>query len=111
LARKGFKPIEDPEWREKAFGEMPDVSRSGGSALISEDHTTFALRLDGDWRYYGLGVRTTGGQIVKRALWERLGFGWEAFSHFESLEFPQFEASNEKNRKMTDWSDNRRLNY
>lgn len=111
LLRRGFTPIDDSAWREKAFAEMPDAGRSRDSALISENHTTFALRTEGDWLYFGLGTKGTGGQTVKRELWERLGLGWEAVARFDGLELPVFQKNAEKRRPNSEWHDRRSLNY
>lgn len=109
LARRGFGPVDDPAWREKAFVEMPDIGRSRDAAVLSEDRTTFALRTEGDWLYFGLARNGGGGQTVKRELWERLGVGWEAVAHFDALDFPDFKAP-EKAEK-TEWRDVRSLDY
>lgn len=110
LAARGFGPIEDPAWREKAFAEMPDVGRDRTAALISEDRATFALRTEGDWLYFGL-ARTdgNGGQTVKRELWERLGLGWAGVARFEALELPTFKTK-PKSRALG-WRDSRSLDY
>lgn len=110
LARRGFGPIEDAGWREKAFAEMPDVGREPAVALVSEDRTIFALRVESDWLYFGLGRSGgTGGATVKRALWERLGLGWEAVARFDRLELPAFRSPNRP--KKAEWRDERSLDY
>lgn len=111
LFRRGFGPIDDPAWREKAFAEMPDAGRVRDSALISEDHKTVALRTEGDWLYFGLGMRGNGGQTVKRELWEPLGLGWEAVARFGGLDLPVFQRAAEKARQKQEWRDTRSLNY
>jgi hypothetical protein len=111
LVQRGFGPIDDPAWREKAFGEMPDVGRTRDSALISEDRTTFALRTEGDWLYFGLARNGGGGQTVKRELWEPLGIGWEAVAHLDALELPVFKRIDEKPRIREEWRDARSLDY
>ena len=111
LLRRGFGPIDDPAWREKAFAEMPDIGRNRDSALISEDHTTFALRTEGDWVYFGLARNGGGGQTVKRELWERLGVGWEAVAHLDALTLPDFKMASDKPRISKEWRDSRSLDY
>lgn len=110
VGRRGFAPIDDPAWREKAFVEMPDLGRARDSVLVSEDRATLALRTEGDWLYFGLG-RSAGGQTVKRALWERLGIGWEAVARFDRLDLPEFRASGEKPGIKRKWRDVRSLDY
>jgi hypothetical protein len=111
LERRGFGPIDDTGWREKAFAEMPDIGRTKDSALISEDRTTFALRTEGDWLYFGLARNGGGGQTVKRALWEKLGMGWEAVSAFDTLALPEFKKPMDKPKEPTEWRDSRSLDY
>jgi hypothetical protein len=110
LRHRGFGLIDDPAWREKAFAEMPDIGREGGATLISEDHTTFALRTEGDWLYFGLARNGKGGQTIRRELWERLGLGWEAIARFDGLEFPVFRTAAAPRIKGP-WHDLRSLNY
>ncbi len=110
LGRRGFGPIEDAGWREKAFVEMPDVGREPAVALISEDRATFALRAESDWLFFGLGRKGgSGGATVKRELWERLGLGWEAVARFDRLELPAFYGL--KTPKKAEWRDDRSLDY
>lgn len=110
LNRRGFGAIEDPGWREKAFAEMPDVGRERAAALISEDRATFALRVESDWLYFGLGRSGgAGGATVKRELWEPLGIGWEAVARFDRLDLPTFRGVSPP--KKTEWRDDRSLDY
>lgn len=111
LLRRGFAPIDDPDWREKAFAEMPDVGRARDSALISVDRATFALRTEGDWSYFKLGGGKAGGAIVRRELWERLGLGWEAVARFDALDLPLFRKPAEKPGNWGEWRDARSLSY
>lgn len=111
LERKGFGAIEDPSWREKAYAEMPEARKGHDSAFLSEDRTTFAIRTDGDWLFYGLGRRGAGGQTVKRSLWEPLGIGWDAVARFSTSEIPQFLDPHKKEDKNTAGNDPRRLDY
>ncbi len=109
IQRRGFLLLDDPAWREQAFGEMPDTGRAQGAALISEDRLTVAIRTDGDWQYNGLGRSKNAGQPVARELWVQMGIGWEAVAHFERLELPAFPAIGTKAR--TNWVDSRSLSY
>jgi hypothetical protein len=111
LFRRGFGPIDDSSWREKAFAEMPDVGRDRNAALLSEDRTTFALRTEGDWIFYGLARNGGGGQNVKRALWEKLGSGWEAVDRFERTALPVFRRPEDHPRISAEWRDPRSLDY
>lgn len=114
LLRRGFAPIEDPAWREKAYAEMPEASRTKSSAFISEDRHTVALRESGDWIYFELkGTPGKGipGQVVARELWEGLGVGWEAIAAFEKTELPLVRTAKEKVRQAEAWRDSRRLDY
>jgi len=111
LSRRDFGPIEDPEWREKAFVEMPDLGRARDSALLSEDRTTLALRIEGDWLFFGLARNGQGGPTVKRELWEPLGIGWEAVARFDRAELPHFRKTAENPKNRGDWRDARSLDY
>lgn len=115
LFEHGFGPIQDPAWREKEFIEMPDLARRKASAMISEDHTVFALRTESDWLYFGLArMDGSGGKSIPRALWEPLGTGWEAFGRFDSLSFPDFSSKPNKStpkRNLEEDADPRRLDY
>ncbi len=114
ISRRGFAPIEDPNWREKAYAEMPESSRQSASAYISEDRHTVALRASGDWLYFelknapGKGVP---GQVVSRELWEGLGVGWEAFSALEALELPKMRVPESTQKSAESWKDSRSIEY
>ena len=90
---------------------MTGVQTCALPIFISEDRTIFALRTDGDWLYFGHHRKGNGGQIVKRALWEGIGLGWEAIARFEALELPNLQVSDGNPLKKTVWSDDRSLNY
>ena len=114
LTRRGFYPVEDPVWREKAYAEMPESSRLRASALISEDRHTVALRIAGDWIYYelkGFAGKPVPGQIVNRELWEKLGLGWEAVAAFESIELPLVRIPEGPKAAPQKWKDPRELAY
>lgn len=114
LVRRGFAPVEDPAWREKAYAEMPEVSRTKSSAFVSEDRHTVALREAGDWIYFELkGAPGKGipGQVVARELWEGLGVGWESVAAFEKIELPLVRTAGEKVKHKEAWRDSRSLNY
>jgi hypothetical protein len=113
LAHRGFRAVEDPEWKEKAYLEMPEASRRKDSALISEDHRTVALRLAGEWRYFQLGGTTTrqaAGAVVKRELWEPLGLGWEAVSNLDGIDLPITRMTSHAPAPR-EWRDSRMIHY
>jgi len=114
LVRRGFAPVEDPSWREKAYAEMPEVSRAKSSAFISEDRHTVALREAGDWIYFelkGAPGKEIPGQVVARELWEGLGVGWEAVAAFEKIELPLVRTAGPPGRQAKSWKDSRNLDY
>jgi hypothetical protein len=114
LRARGFEAIEDPEWKEKAYAEMPEASRRNENALVSENHRTIALRANGEWHFFQLGGRDGGkaaGAPVKRELWESLGIGWEAVSMFESLELPVTRTEKSERAVPLEWRDPRMLEY
>lgn len=114
LTRRGFAPLEDPDWREKAYAEMPENSRLKASAYISEDHHTVALRVSGDWLYFELKNapgKAAPGQVVPRELWEGLGLGWEAFAAFETIDLPIMRTADAPAKKAGAWRDPRSLEY
>lgn len=114
LTRRGFAPLEDPAWREKAYAEMPESSRLKASAFISEDRHTVALRVSGDWLYFELKNapgKAALGQVVARELWEGLGLGWEAFAAFETIELPIMRTAGAPTLKAKAWRDSRSVEY
>lgn len=114
LLRRGFAPLEDPDWREKAYAEMPESSRMKASAYISEDRHTLALRVSGDWLYFELKNapgKAVPGQVVARELWEGLGLGWEAFAAFEAMDLPIMRTAGASSVKEKTWKDSRSIEY
>jgi hypothetical protein len=114
LAHRGFRAVEDPEWKEMAYLEMPEASRKKDSALISEDHRTVALRFPGEWRYFQLGgtsIRKAAGAVVKRELWESLGLGWEAVSNFDGIDLPLVRTPPAGPSLPREWRDSRMIRY
>lgn len=114
LDRKGFRPVEDPEWKEKAYVEMPEASRKLGSALLSEDLRTIAVRSGGEWRFFQLGRSDSGkayGEVVRRELWMPMGLGWEALSTVDRTEFPKFRTRAKGRNVPSEWEDPRRISY
>ncbi len=114
VLRRGFAPLEDPAWREKAYAEMPENSRAKASAYLSEDHHTLAIREAGDWLYYELknapGIARPGA-VVSRELWENLGVGWEAYSAFEAAALPILRTAENPVKKAGPWRDPRSIEY
>lgn len=114
LARKGYGPVEDPDWKEKAYAEMPEASRLKTSAYLSENRSVIAVRTTGEWVYFrfvGNGNKAGGGQIVNRELWEPLGLGWEAVATIDQLELPKLEIAKKSEKRPSEWEDARRLSF
>lgn len=114
LTHRGYVAVEDPGWREKAHGEMPDAGRNRGSAWISEDRHTVAIRSEGEWLYFALGGAkdgSGGGAVVSRELWEELGIGWEAVTHYMRLELPLIRTRATRRPESREWRDPRGLHY
>ncbi len=110
---RGFVPVEDPAWREKAILEMPENSRRRGSGWISEDRYTIAVRADGDWLYFALGGPKdgSGGSLVPRELWEDMGLGWEALAKFTQIELPRIRTQASRVPERRAWRDPRSIVY
>lgn len=114
LSQKGYGPVEDPDWKEKAYAEMPEASRLKTSAYISENRSMIAVRVVGDWVYFRFGSSgkaTVGGQVVNRELWEPLGIGWEAVAKIDELDLPQLAISAKAEIGSSEWRDPRRLDF
>jgi hypothetical protein len=111
---KGFRRIEDPGWKEKAYAQMPEASRKKDSALLSEDRRTAALRLPTEWVFYQLGGIAGGrppGTVVARELWEGLGIGWEAIAALDRTELPLVRTESGPKSGKAEWSDPRSIRY
>lgn len=114
LTTRKFVAVEEPGWREKANGEMPEASRAKASVWVSEDRYTLAIRLDGEWEYFALGGAKNGsggGEVVRRDLWEPLGIGWEGVAAFTRLELPLIRIHASQAPESREWRDPRGLHY
>jgi hypothetical protein len=114
LALKGFSPVEDPDWLEEAYAEMPEVARTKASAFIAENSSAVAFRANGEWLYYRLAggkASTEGGPVIRRSLWIPLGIGWEAIASLDRIEIPRYESSKDLARSKPAWKDPRSLEF